>query len=167
MGKHCDAGKDWGQEEKGMAEDEMAGWHHWVNGHEFEKTLGEMKDRETWCAAVSWVAKSRTWLSDWTTTTIKKWSQTPHLKCKVIFIHSFLALCLSPLGLCGISALSLSLSWLLHFLLLSRLILTCAHSRKCVSVLWVCMCLCVCVCEREREREMEIARQNNDFLLSL
>ena len=31
-----DAGKDWGQEEKGMTEDEMVGWHHWLNRHEFE-----------------------------------------------------------------------------------------------------------------------------------
>ena len=31
-----DAGKDWGQEEKEMTEDEMAGWHHRLNGHEFE-----------------------------------------------------------------------------------------------------------------------------------
>ena len=62
MGKHRDAGKDWGKEEKGTTEDEMVGWHHWVNGHEFEKILGERKDREAWCAAVSWVAKSRTWL---------------------------------------------------------------------------------------------------------
>ena len=30
-----DVGKDWGQEEKGMTEYEMAGWHHWLNGHEF------------------------------------------------------------------------------------------------------------------------------------
>ena len=34
--KHPDAGKDWRQEEKGMTEDEMLGWHHWLNGHEFE-----------------------------------------------------------------------------------------------------------------------------------
>ena len=34
--KYPDAGKDWGQEEKGMTEDEMVGWHHWCNGHEFE-----------------------------------------------------------------------------------------------------------------------------------
>ena len=33
------AGKDWRQEEKGMTEDEMAGWHHWLNGHEFEWDL--------------------------------------------------------------------------------------------------------------------------------
>ena len=36
-----DAGKDWGQEEKGMTEDEMVGWHHWLNGHEFEQALGD------------------------------------------------------------------------------------------------------------------------------
>ena len=36
IGKDPDAGKDWGQEEKGMTEDEMVGWHHWINGHEFE-----------------------------------------------------------------------------------------------------------------------------------
>ena len=34
-----DAGRDWGQEEKGMTEDEMAGWHHRLDGHESEYTL--------------------------------------------------------------------------------------------------------------------------------
>ena len=37
IGKDPDAGKDWGQEEKGMTEDEMIGWHHWLSGHEFEQ----------------------------------------------------------------------------------------------------------------------------------
>ena len=36
IGKDSDAGRDWGQEEKGMTEDEMAGWHHRLNGYEFE-----------------------------------------------------------------------------------------------------------------------------------
>ena len=35
-GKDPDAGRDWGQEEKGTTEDEMAGWHHWLDGREFE-----------------------------------------------------------------------------------------------------------------------------------
>ena len=39
--KDPDAGKDWRQEEKGTTEDEMVGWHHWLNGHEFEQTLGD------------------------------------------------------------------------------------------------------------------------------
>ena len=38
--KDLDAGKDWGQEEKGMTEDEMVGWHHWLDGHGFGWTLG-------------------------------------------------------------------------------------------------------------------------------
>ena len=40
IGKDSDAGRDWGQEEKGTTEDEMAGWHHWLNGHESGWTLG-------------------------------------------------------------------------------------------------------------------------------
>ena len=40
MWKYPDAGKDWRQEEKGMTEDEMVGWHHWLNGHEFEQAPG-------------------------------------------------------------------------------------------------------------------------------
>ena len=40
IGKDSDAGKDWGQEEKGTTEDEMAGWHHRLDGHEFEWTPG-------------------------------------------------------------------------------------------------------------------------------
>ena len=36
IGKDSDAGRDWGQEEKGTTEDEMAGWHHLLDGHEFE-----------------------------------------------------------------------------------------------------------------------------------
>ena len=39
--KEPKARKDWRQEEKGMTEDEMVGWHHWLNGHEFEQTLGD------------------------------------------------------------------------------------------------------------------------------
>ena len=58
-GKDTDAGKDWGQEEKGTTEDEMVGWHHRFNGHEFEQALGEF--------AVHGVAKSRTQLSNQTT----------------------------------------------------------------------------------------------------
>ena len=38
IGKDPDAGKDWGREEKGVTEDEMVGWHHWLSGHEPEQT---------------------------------------------------------------------------------------------------------------------------------
>ena len=60
-----DAGKDWGQKEIKVLEDEMAGWHHLCNGHELE-TVG---NRESWRATVHGVAKSWTWLDDWTTAT--------------------------------------------------------------------------------------------------
>ena len=40
-GKDPDAGKGWGQEEKRVTEDEMVGWHHWLNRHETEQTLGD------------------------------------------------------------------------------------------------------------------------------
>ena len=40
IGKDSDAGRDWGQEEKGMTEDDMAGWHHWLDGHESQWTPG-------------------------------------------------------------------------------------------------------------------------------
>ena len=40
-GKDPDAGKDWRQGENGVTEDEMAGWHDWLYGYEFEQTLGD------------------------------------------------------------------------------------------------------------------------------
>ena len=40
IGKDPDAGKDWRQEVKGKTEDEMVGWHHWLDGFEFEQALG-------------------------------------------------------------------------------------------------------------------------------
>ena len=63
--KDPDAGKDWGQE-KGTTEDEMARWHHLLNGHGFEWTPGVGDGQEAWCAAVHGVVKSRTQLSGWT-----------------------------------------------------------------------------------------------------
>ena len=62
--KDPDAGRDWGQEEKGMTEDEMVGWHHWPNGHGSGWTLGVGDGQGG--LAVHGVTKSRTRLSDWT-----------------------------------------------------------------------------------------------------
>ena len=65
-GKHPDAGKDWRWEEKRMREDEMVGWHHWLNGHEFEYTLGVGYRHRAWHTAVHGITESQTGMSDWT-----------------------------------------------------------------------------------------------------
>ena len=67
--KYPDAGKDWRQEENGTTEDEMVGWHHWFNGHDFEQTLGNSEGQGTLVYSVHGVPKSQTQLSNWATTT--------------------------------------------------------------------------------------------------
>ena len=57
IGKHSDAGRDWGQEEKGMTEDEMAGWHHQLDGHEFEWTSGNGDGQGGLACCDSWGCK--------------------------------------------------------------------------------------------------------------
>ena len=66
IGKDSDAGRDWGQEEKGTTEDVMAGWHHRLDGHEFEWTPGDGDGQGGLVCCDHGVAKSRTRLSDWT-----------------------------------------------------------------------------------------------------
>ena len=65
--KDPDAGKDWRQEEKGMTEDEMIGWHHWLNGHEFEWTPGVVDGQGSLvcCSPWGW-KKSDTEQLNWT-----------------------------------------------------------------------------------------------------
>ena len=55
--KDIDAGKDWGQEEKGAAEDEMAGWHHQLSGQESEKTLGDSGEQKSLACFNPWGCK--------------------------------------------------------------------------------------------------------------
>ena len=57
IGKDPDAGKDWRQEEKEAEEREMDGWHHWVNGHEFEQTLGDGEGQGSLVCYSSWDRK--------------------------------------------------------------------------------------------------------------
>ena len=74
IGKDPDAGKDWRQEQKGMAEDEMVGWHHWLHGHEFEQAPGVgyghrslvccspwgfQRVRHNWVTELNWTIKTR------------------------------------------------------------------------------------------------------------
>ena len=71
IGKDPDAGRDWGQEEKGTTEDEMAGWHHRLDGHEFEWTPGVCNGQRGLTCCDSWGRKEsdmteRLNWTDWT-----------------------------------------------------------------------------------------------------
>ena len=54
IGKDPDAEKDWGQEEKGAAEDEMVGWHHWLHGHESEQAPGDREGQGSLASCSPW-----------------------------------------------------------------------------------------------------------------
>ena len=57
IGKDPDAGKDGRQKEKGVTEDEMVGWHHQLNGHESEQTLGDREGQGSLVCCSSWGRK--------------------------------------------------------------------------------------------------------------
>ena len=71
IGKDPDAGRGWGQEEKGMTEDEMAGWHHWLDGRESEWTPGDGGGQGGLACCNSWGCKE----SD--TTEQLNWTEGP------------------------------------------------------------------------------------------
>ena len=72
IGKDPDAGKDWGQEEKGMTEDEMLGWHHWLDGHEFEQIPGDSEGQESLVCCSPWGCKELDMPYNWTTTLLRQ-----------------------------------------------------------------------------------------------
>ena len=65
--KDPDAGKDWGQEKKQVTEDEMAGWHHQANGHQFEQNLGDSEGQGSLVCCSPWGHRVGHHLSGWTT----------------------------------------------------------------------------------------------------
>ena len=67
VGKDPVAGKDWGQEEKRVTEDEMVGWHHQLSGHEFEPTPGDSGRQGSLVCCSPWGHRVRTRLSNWKT----------------------------------------------------------------------------------------------------
>ena len=67
IGKDLDAGKDWGQEEKQVTENDMAGWHHWLKGHEFEQTPGDGEGQESLACCIPWGHKESDRTEYWTT----------------------------------------------------------------------------------------------------
>ena len=66
IGKDPDAGKDWRQEEKGMTEDEMVRWHHWLDSHECKQSPRTGDGQGSLACNIYEVSKSQTQLSDWT-----------------------------------------------------------------------------------------------------
>ena len=66
IGKDSDARRDGGQEQKGTTEDEMAGWHHWLDGCESERTPGVGDRQGGLVCCNSWGCKELDTLSDWT-----------------------------------------------------------------------------------------------------
>ena len=79
IGKDPDAGKDWGQEEKGTTEDEMVGWHHWLDGHGFGWTPGVGDGQGGLACCGSWGCKE----SD---TTELNWTEQPCLLYYLFFV---------------------------------------------------------------------------------
>ena len=71
-GKDSDAGRGWGQEEKGTTEDEMAGWHHWLNGLKFAWTPGVGDGQRGLTCCDSWGCK------ELDITEQLNWTETPH-----------------------------------------------------------------------------------------
>ena len=69
IGKDPDAGKDWRQEQKGLTEDEMVGWHHWLDGREFEQVPWVSDGQRSLAGCRPWLSQSWTQLSNWTTAT--------------------------------------------------------------------------------------------------
>ena len=85
IGKDPDAGKDWRQKEKGMAEDKMVEWHHWLNGHMFEQALGDGDGQGGLACCSPWDRKESDMSErlNWTDV-IKSIGIGDHLKCYVI-----------------------------------------------------------------------------------
>ena len=74
IGKNSDTGKDWRQEEKGTTEDEMVGWYHRLNGHEFEQALGVVDGQGSLACCTPWGRKESD-TTEWLNWTELSWTK--------------------------------------------------------------------------------------------
>ena len=87
IGKDSDAGRDWGKEEKGTTEDEMVGWHHWLDGREFEWTPGDGGGQgvlaccDPWGRKESYTTEWLNWTEFLTSRNITGQAHTPEFPC--------------------------------------------------------------------------------------
>ena len=95
IGKDPDVGKDWRQDEEGVTEDEMAGWHHQLNGHEFEQALEDSEGQGSLACSIHGVTKHRTWLSDWTELSLYRYFHFVPISFSLVSPHLPLVLCTS------------------------------------------------------------------------
>ena len=126
IGKDSDAGRDWGQEEKGTTEDEMAGWHHWLDGRESEWTPGVGDGQGGLACCDSW-GRKESGMTERLNWTELKWLYNIELKTsrRVLFlppsdacVRSFLYLLYILMKLYDTKSLSdqassLTLDWIL------------------------------------------------------
>ena len=134
MRKDPDAGKDWGQEEKGTTEDGMVGWHHWLYGHAPEQTLGE----PAWVLLHLRLALALDWTPECCEASILVCREET---CRLTFYKSDLGETLLDLKSCSGS----------HGTLLTQ------TSRFCVCVWLVCSALYCFVCDQSNRQKSNCA----------
>ena len=101
--KDPNAGKDWGQKEKALTEDEMVGWHHRLNGHEFEQTPGDSEGQGSLACCSPWSRKE----SDTT-----EWVNSNNIYVYLLIPNSQLISHLPLLATINVSSMSASLSFI-------------------------------------------------------
>ena len=89
IGKDPDTGKDWRQEEKGRTEDEMVGWHHWLDGHEFEQTpgVGDRWGSQAFCSTWGCEVLDMTECLNWTEAGSNILLLLMVLQCSITWLH--------------------------------------------------------------------------------
>ena len=97
IGNNPDAGRDWGQEEKGRTEDEIPGWHHWLDAHEFEWTPGVGDEQgglacyDSCCRKDSNTTEWPNWLTE--SISLSFWRLNNKLRGKLIFLTGNIKQC--------------------------------------------------------------------------